>query len=106
MKLGESPSQIRNPKILNWTVPVAPSRVDGGSAAIRVQFEVSDFGSEMGSRPISTAEPIAIDRVLPHFVIDDALGRSQQPRRFGAIAAGGLQRVEDDIFLVSCDRVS
>ena len=35
-------------------------------------------------------ESIAVDGVLPDFVIDDALGRAQKPRGLGAIAASGF----------------
>jgi len=45
-------------------------------------------------------ESIAIDLVLSDFVIDDALGRSKQSCGFGAVAAGGFQRVKYHVLLI------
>ena len=54
----------------------------------------------------SVLEPAVIDRILPHLVIDDALGRVEQPRRLGAVAARGFERVRDQILLVGRDGVA
>jgi len=46
LELDESPSQVRNPKSQIGTAKPRLFR------AIRVQFKISDFGLEMGFRPI------------------------------------------------------
>src|SRR5262249_54129581 len=54
----------------------------------------------------SIPESIAIDTVFANFVIDDAFRGAQHARRFRSIAARGLQRIHDDVFLIRSDSFS
>jgi hypothetical protein len=68
LKSDESPSQILKSEMSNWAAPEAPLEVDSG--AIQVQLKISDFGSEMGFRPISnfsstTEQQDWCDRPIP-----------------------------------------
>jgi hypothetical protein len=57
LKLDESPSQVRNPKSesgLLWPRPLKWSPIP---KLFESQFEISDFGLEMGFRPISKFLP-------------------------------------------------
>ena len=50
---------------------------------------------------VLSAKTIDVDFVFLHFVIEDSFGRAEQPRGFCAISAGGLERILDEILLIS-----
>ena len=54
---------------------------------------------------IRRPEAAHVDAEIPHLVVEDALRRIEQPRRFGAVAAGRFQRVLNEIPLESLDRI-
>src|SRR5688572_4777355 len=53
-----------------------------------------------------SAKTIHIQGVLPHLVVEDALGGAQQPGCFRAVPSRGLERVENEIALVSGNRLA
>src|SRR5438552_937323 len=70
-------------------------------------FSATDGADSSSSAP-SVAENLcpkafAIDIVLSHFVINDAFGRAEKARSFGAVAARGFQRIEHNIFFIGGD---
>ena len=54
---------------------------------------------------VLTTESIDVDLMLPDFVIEDALRRTEKPCRLGAVAASSLQCVLDEIFLIGGNRI-
>jgi hypothetical protein len=71
LKLDESPSQIRNPK--------SQLGLPAGSEAIRFQIKISDFGFEMGFRPISKFF-VALLCIMLAAIVLHAQGRGPAPR--------------------------
>jgi hypothetical protein len=69
--LDESPSQIRNPK--------SQLGLPAGSEAIRFQIKISDFGFEMGFRPISKFF-VALLCIMLAAIVLHAQGRGPAPR--------------------------
>lgn len=53
-----------------------------------------------------SAESIDIQCVFAHFVIEDAFSGAQQTGSLGAVPTRCFQRVENQVSLVSCDRLT
>ena len=51
-------------------------------------------------------EPVPINPVLAHFVINNAFGGPKQPRGFRAVSPRGFQSVENDVLFVCGNGVS
>src|SRR5437879_6387776 len=54
----------------------------------------------------SASKSASVDDVLADFVVQHPLGGVEQARRLGAIPAGGLQRVLNQVFLEAGDGIA
>src|SRR6185436_7786492 len=83
------------------TIPEnTPQPHPNASAGCRLSV-VSGFSRTVSASP----EAPGVDAVPAHLVVDDPLGRVEQPGRLGAVPPGGLQRILDQILFIGADGV-